>query len=96
MMPLIYLYQQGVDVNGGLRRLYVPTFESAMLNVYLGHASLGATWKPMWEMYLKQRPELGSKLEARWETPPLVNAGILFRVTIDSALAQSWPGSSSG
>ena len=87
MMPLLYLYQQGVNVNGGLRRLYVPSFESAMLNVYLGHASLGATWKPMWEIYLKQRPELGSKLEARWETPPLVNAGILFRVTTDSALA---------
>jgi len=87
MMPLLYLYQQGVNVNGGLHRLYVPTFESAMLNVYLGHAALGATWKPMWEMYLKQRPELGNKLEARWETPPLVNAGILFRVTIDSALA---------
>ena len=36
---------------------------------------------------MKQRPELGNKLEARWETPPLVNAGILFRVTTDSALA---------
>jgi phosphonate transport system substrate-binding protein len=87
MMPLLYLYQQGVNVNGGLRRLYVPTFESAMLNVYLGHAALGATWKPMWETYMKQRPELAGKLEARWETPPLVNAGILFRVTIDSTLA---------
>jgi phosphonate transport system substrate-binding protein len=87
MMPLLYLYQQGVNVNGGLRRMYVPTFESAILNVYLGHASLGATWKPMWETFLKQRPELGNKLEARWETPPLVNAGILFRVTIESTLA---------
>jgi len=92
MMPLLYLYQQGVNVNGGLHRLYVPTFESAMLNVYLGHAALGATWKPMWEMYLKQRPELGSKLEARWETPPLVNAGILLRVTIDTALAAKLAG----
>jgi phosphonate transport system substrate-binding protein len=87
MMPLMYLYRQGVDVNGGLRRLFVPSFESAMLEVYLGHASLGATWKPAWEMYLKQRPEIGSKVEVRWETPALVNAGVLFRVTIDSGLA---------
>jgi phosphonate transport system substrate-binding protein len=87
IMPLMFLYRQGVDVNKDLHRLYVPTFEAAILDVYLGHASLGATWKPMWEMYLKQRPELGSKLEARWETPPLVNAGILLRVTIDTALA---------
>jgi phosphonate transport system substrate-binding protein len=87
IMPLVFLYRQGVDVNGGLRRLYVPTFESAMLNVYLGQASLGATWKPAWEMYLKQRPEIGTKLEVRWETPPVVNAGILMRVTIDPPLA---------
>jgi phosphonate transport system substrate-binding protein len=58
-----------------------------MLEVYLGHASLGATWKPAWETYLRQRPEIASKLEVRWETPALVNAGILFRVTIDSSLA---------
>jgi phosphonate transport system substrate-binding protein len=87
MMPLMYLYRQGVDVNGGLRRLFVPSFESAMLEVYLGHASLGATWKPAWEMYLRQRPEIGSKLQVRWETPALVNAGVLFRFSIDSGLA---------
>jgi phosphonate transport system substrate-binding protein len=87
MMPLMYLYRQGVDVNGGLRRLFVPSFESAMLEVYLGHASLGATWKPAWEMYLRQRPEIGSKLQVRWETPSLVNAGVLFRFSIDSGLA---------
>jgi phosphonate transport system substrate-binding protein len=92
IMPLMYLYHQGVDVNGGLRRLFVPSFESAMLEVYLGHASLGATWKPEWEMYLKQRPELGRKLEVRWETPALINAGVLFRVTIDSGLAAKLEG----
>lgn len=92
MMPLMYLYHQGVDVNGGLRRQFVPSFESAMLEVYLGHASLGATWKPAWEMYLKRRPELGSKLEVRWETPALVNAGVLFRFSIDSGLARKLAG----
>jgi phosphonate transport system substrate-binding protein len=92
MMPLLFLYRQGVDVNGDLRRTYFTSFESAMLNVYLGHASLGATWKPMWEMYLRQRPEIASKLEARWETPPLVNAGVLFRFSIDSNLAAKLAG----
>lgn len=87
MMPLLFLYRQGVDVNGSLHRQYVPSFESAMLNVYLGHASMGTTWKPAWEMYLKQRPELAGKLEVRWETPPLINAGVLIRRTTDSALA---------
>ncbi|HUB60234.1 MAG TPA: phosphate/phosphite/phosphonate ABC transporter substrate-binding protein [Puia sp.] len=87
IMPLLFLYRQGVDVNSHIRRLYAPSFEAALLNVYLGHASLAAAWKPAWETYLKQRPELGSKLEVRWETPPLVNAGVLLRVTIDAPLA---------
>jgi phosphonate transport system substrate-binding protein len=86
MMPLMYLYRQGVEVNEGLRRLYAPSFESAMLNVYLGHASLGTTWKPMWEMYLRQRPEIAGRLEARWITPPLINAGMLFRSSVPTDL----------
>jgi phosphonate transport system substrate-binding protein len=87
MMPLLYLYRQGVDVNGGVHRAYVPSFESAMLQVYLGHASLGTAWKPAWEMYLKERPEIGSKLVVRWETPPLINAGLLFRDSMNSGVA---------
>lgn len=86
IMPLMYLYRQRVEVNGGLRRLYAPSFESAILNVYLGHASVGTTWKPMWEMYLRQRPEIASRLEARWVTPPLINAGMLFRSSVPNDL----------
>jgi ABC-type phosphate/phosphonate transport system substrate-binding protein len=87
IMPLLFLYRQGVDVNGGLHRVYAPSFEAALLNVYLGHTSMAAAWKPAWETFLKQRPEIGGKLEARWETAPLVNAGVLLRVTIDPPLA---------
>lgn len=87
MMPLMFLYRQGVDVNGGLHRAYVPSFESAILNVYMGHASAGTAWKAAWVTFLRQRPEIGSKLEVRWETPPLVNAGVLFRRSVDSLLA---------
>ena len=57
-----------------------------MLNVYLGHASVGTTWKPEWEAYLKQRPEIASRLEARWVTPPLINAGMLFRSSVPNDL----------
>jgi phosphonate transport system substrate-binding protein len=87
IMPLLFLYRQGVDVNGRLNRLYAPSFEAAILDVYLGHASLGVAWKPAWESYLRQRPEIAGKLEARWETPPLVNAGILLSRSIDSGFA---------
>jgi phosphonate transport system substrate-binding protein len=87
IMPLMFLHRQGVDVNGSLRRVYAPSFEAAIVDVFLGHSSLGAVWKPAYEIYLRQRPEIAAKLEVRWETPPLVNAGILFRRSIDSGLA---------
>lgn len=87
MMPLLFLYRHGVDVNGSLRRQLVPSFESAMLNVYMGRSSLGTAWKPAWEMYLRQRPEIAARLQVRWETPPLVNAGVLVRSSMDPRLA---------
>jgi phosphonate transport system substrate-binding protein len=43
-------------------------------------------------MYLKERPEIAGKLEARWETPPLINAGLLLRRTIDPPLAAKLAG----
>ena len=86
MTPLYFLYRNGVDVNRKLRRLYAPSFEAAMLDVYLGRASAGTAWQPAWEAYLKDRPEVAGKLEPLWVTPPLVNAGILFRSTIPNDL----------
>jgi len=86
MTPLLYLYRHGVDVNGNVHRIYAPSFESAMLDVYLGRASAGTAWKPAWEVYLRQRPEIAARLEARWVTPPLVNAGMLFRSTLPDDL----------
>jgi phosphonate transport system substrate-binding protein len=92
MTPLLYLYRHGVDINGKVHRLYAPSFESAILDVYLGRASAGTTWKPSWEVYLKQRPEIAGKLEARWITPPLINAGLLFRSSLPPELVNNVAG----
>jgi phosphonate transport system substrate-binding protein len=92
MTPLLYLYRHGVDVNGNVHRLYAPSFESAMLDVYLGRASAGTAWKPAWDVYLRQRPEIAGKLEARWVTPPLINAGMLFRSTLPDNLVNKVAG----
>ncbi len=86
MTPLYYLYRHGVDVNGKLRRLYAPSFEAAMLDVYLGRASVGTAWEPAWQAYLKDRPEVTGKLQVLWVTPPLINAGLLFRSTMPDDL----------
>lgn len=88
MTPLFFLYQHGVDVNSSIRRMYVPNFESSILDVYLGQASAGTTWKPAWESYLRERPEVANKLEVRWTTPPLINAGMLFKSTVPDELVK--------
>lgn len=91
IMPLLYLYRHGVDVKH-LRRLYVGSFDSDILSVYLGHASMGTVWKPEWQMILQQRPEIARKLEARWESPPIINAGLLFRLSTRRELTEKVAG----
>ncbi|HEV8504834.1 MAG TPA: PhnD/SsuA/transferrin family substrate-binding protein, partial [Chitinophagaceae bacterium] len=73
MMPLFFLQKNGVDVKRDVKRLYAPSFESTIMNVYLGRCSAGASKRAVAMDMLKQRPEIDSKLMIKWETPPLIN-----------------------
>lgn len=84
MMPLYYLYQHGLDVNNGITRTDVPSFESAIVATYLGKTDAGVCLKRNWEVYIRQHPEILTKVELKWETPPLINNALLIKKTIDS------------
>jgi len=83
MMPLFFLYKNGVNVERDLKRLYAPSFESTIMNVYLGRCSAGASKRAIAMDMLKQRPELDSKLVIKWETPPLINNALFIRSDMD-------------
>lgn len=87
MMPLFFLYKNGVNVKKDLKRLYAPSFESTIMNVYLGRCSAGASKRAIAMDMLKQRPQLDSKLVIKWETPPLINNALFIRSDMDRLIA---------
>ncbi|MES1226598.1 MAG: phosphate/phosphite/phosphonate ABC transporter substrate-binding protein, partial [Bacteroidota bacterium] len=85
MMPMLYLYKNGLNVKTDFRVLYSSSFESAILNIYLGKCSAGFSWISNWNSFIKRRPEIGSRVALQWKTPALINTAILFRNDMDSA-----------
>ena len=87
MMPLFFLYKNGVNVKKDIKRLYAPSFESTIMNVYLGRCSAGASKRAIAMDMLKERPEIDSKLIIKWETPPLINNALFIRNDMDTLIA---------
>jgi len=87
MMPLFFLYKNGVDVKRDIKRLYAPSFESTIMNVYLGRCSAGASKRAIAMDMFIQRPEIGAKLMIKWETPPLINNALFIRNDMDTMIA---------
>jgi len=88
MMPLFFLYKNGVDVKKAIKRLYAPSFESTIMNVYLGRCSAGASKRGIAIDMLEHRPEIGSKLIIKWETPSLINNALFIRNDMDTLVAR--------
>lgn len=86
MMPLFFLYKNGVNVKRDIKRLYAPSFESTIMNVYLGRCSAGASKRAIAVDMLKQRPEIDAKLLIKWETPPLINNALFMRNDMDTMM----------
>lgn len=82
MMPLYYLYQNGLDVNHDITRVNVSSFESVILNTYLSKSEAGVCLTRNWNVYIKNHPEILSKVEIKWETPPLINNALLVKNAI--------------
>ncbi len=57
------------------------------MNVYLGKSTAGATWPPPWEAFVKRNPEQAAALAILWETPSLVNNGLVVRDDVPPAVA---------
>ncbi|MGR8933631.1 MAG: phosphate/phosphite/phosphonate ABC transporter substrate-binding protein [Gammaproteobacteria bacterium] len=82
MMPQWFLYTHGLDVMKDIENRYVGSQESSIMNVYLGQTAAGATWPPPWQAFAKERPEVEEALEVKWETPPLLNNGLVARIDV--------------
>jgi len=79
MMPLYYIHTHGLDANQDIKRLFSGSQESSIMNVYLGKSAAGATWLPPWQAFVERSPKIAAELEVKWETPPLLNNGLVAR-----------------
>jgi phosphonate transport system substrate-binding protein len=87
VMPVVYLSKHGINVNSDARFNYVQSFESVILNVYLGKCAAGFSSTNNWRLFLKERPEIASKVALKWTTPAIAGVGLLLRHDVDKGLA---------
>ena len=87
MMPLYYLYQNGLNVNSDIIRVNVSSFESAIIATYIDKSKAGMCLKRSWDVYIKNHPEILSKVEVKWQTPVLINNALLIKNSMDTAVS---------
>jgi phosphonate transport system substrate-binding protein len=79
MLPMLYLLKKGLNVNKEIKLKYLESFESIILNIYLGKCSAGFTNLTGWNNFLRKRPEVATKVIKKWETPPVVGNPLVIR-----------------
>lgn len=88
LMPQYYLHKHGLDVNRDIEIQYVGSQESAIMNVFLGNSSAGATWPPPWQALAAERPELAEQLQVIWRSDPLPSNALVVREDVPEALVR--------
>jgi len=88
MMPLMYLHEQGLDVEHDIQKMYVGSQYSSILNAYVSDTIAGATWPPPWESWKKENPQKAKEMEVVWQTESLINNGVIVKNELDEALVE--------
>ena len=87
LLNMVFLYKNGLDVSKQIKLKYLESFESVILNVYLGRCSAGFTTINGWRSFLKRRPEIASKVKLKWVTPEVAGNVLLIRSSVDEKTA---------
>lgn len=87
MMGLYFLHEQGLDVKHDIKRITVPSFETSLLDTYLGKCDAGISLLIEWNFFKKQNADIAAQLVAKWTTPPTINNALVVRSDIDSSIA---------
>ncbi|MFA6188624.1 MAG: phosphate/phosphite/phosphonate ABC transporter substrate-binding protein [Sulfuricurvum sp.] len=88
IMPQWYFYKHGLDINKDITNSYVGSQESSIMNVYLRKSDVACTWPPPWHNFVKKRPEMAKELMIKWETPSLINNGLVVRNDIPDTVVK--------
>lgn len=89
MMPLMFLFDNGLDIRGDIAKKYVGSQYSAILNAYTGDSFAGCTWPPPWDAWRCENPDKAEEMELVWQTGPLPNNGFVARTGVDPETARA-------
>jgi len=88
LMPLFYLHQNGIDTEKNIKKLFVGSQYSSILNAYTKDSDIAATWPPPWRKWQEENPEKAKDMELFAQTEPLPNNGVVAKKSIDKNLKQ--------
>jgi phosphonate transport system substrate-binding protein len=86
MLQMLYLVKNGFDIRREIKIRKVESFESVIMNVYLGKCAAGFIHKTALYTILDRRPELKSKVSVLLNTPEMVNNPILIRSGLETEI----------
>lgn len=88
LMPLFYLHQKGVDTEKDIKKKFVGSQYSSILNAYTKDSDIAATWPPPWRKWQEENPEKANDMMLIWQTEPLPNNGVVVKNGVDGELAR--------
>lgn len=87
LMPKYFLYELGLNVDKDAHARYVGSQYSSIMNAYSKDTIAAATWPTPWIRWQQENPKKAMEMELIWETPPLVNNGLVVRSDVDENLS---------
>jgi len=87
LLNTIYLSKKGLNINKKCKLNYLESFESVILNVYLGKCSAGLTTINGWHSFIKRRPDIASKVALKWTTPAVAGNALLILNSVNEKTA---------
>ncbi|MFZ2969095.1 MAG: phosphate/phosphite/phosphonate ABC transporter substrate-binding protein [Sulfuricurvum sp.] len=87
LMPKLFLFERGLNVDTQAHPHYVGSQYSSIMNAYRGDTVAAATWPSPWKTWRAENPQKAKEMELLWQTPPLVNIGVVVRCDFNPLLA---------
>lgn len=88
MLPMLYLYDHGLDLKKDVQIKHVGSQISSIMNAYTGDAAACGTTVRYWRTWSRDNPDKAKELETLWLTNSLPHNGVIARDDVPSQLAQ--------
>lgn len=87
LMPKWFLFEHGLNVDMEANPRYVGSQYSSIINAYTKDTAAAATWPSPWKTWQLENPNKAKEMEVIWETPHLVNNGVVVKSDLDKKVA---------